>query len=1111
MHKRHRCNKNIYTTRFSLLLLEDGEVFLDDHSACRYLEPHTFTHRKVFGRIKVCTRGLFFVPLDLQLPILRFPYRCMSAEPVAECFLQAPLIFERIDESNDRSLVYVTFQTKQVIEMRERGTDHPYRYRDTTEGLDSTSSSDSLSNSSSSSLNGDRPAKYIFTLQHVAYEAFLASIHVLFEVSNLPRQMLIHSEEATLLAPILAPRMTDKFDSSLIIDYREKLLMTNGCVVDRIEPLLKFPGCLMLTNLRLYFQPAQLNNIFDPVSKWDYTSIDQVYKRRYLLQQIGLEIYLRNKDSIFFSFQSAKERDNFYALIISQPELQRCRRKDLQSMMQKWQNRELSNFEYLQFLNNASGRTCNDLTQYPVFPWILRDYTSSNLDLNDSDAYRDLSKPIGALNEERLKYLKARYDMMPYGEKAEGMPPPFLYGTHYSTPGYVLYFLVRKVPEYMLCLQGGKFDAPDRLFRSIKSTWDGCLSNHTDVKELIPEFFDTSLQADEWLQNIKHLDLGLTQSFDRVDDVELPPWAHGSPREFVRLNRAALESDYVSDHLHCWIDLIFGYKQQGDEALKANNLFYYLSYEGSVDLEAIDDPVQKRSLESQIQEFGQTPKQLFSSPHPSRNEGKGRVEVATLDLLLSPRILVPQVHRILNSVDNIVNFRPAHQKVMTASVFEEYTDSEDEMENVISCHDKRNCCWYSLNCFQSVCSRLPTVFNRLSTQLWGNHLTSGKPLKNWRWKFRLRSKYSLATTWSWKQTSSCRLHRGEVTSIILTKDNSSFFTTSKDKSLKLVSTQNTAVIRNVSGEYALSCCDLSPDESILFVGSWDNSVYMHSVSSGVVLDKVLAHSDGISAICVLQDRFFTSSWDSSIKLWRYTSQFIVTTPIRTFFDCEESVLCLDVSRDGRFGAAGTRNGSVFLFDLYAVILHHQVQASSSFGGGISSITFAQDNKSYVCVTVQNQLLQYNLRGELLWSMDIQTTGQVRSFDSDGTYAVGGTTSGKILFWKMHEHAGTEVVCEIPQAHDACITSLTVSTSGSVLVSGAVDGSINVWNLLKKAPLSQTKACNLSNRKVMFDYGSIQTSSSILPSFQTKKTSSYTNLYISNYTSQFAEAEYYLEY
>ena len=41
--------------------------------------------------------------------------------------------------------------------------------------------------------------------------------------------------------------------------------------------------------------------------------------------------------------------------------------------------------------------------------------------------------------------------------------------------------------------------------------------------------------------------------------------------DFIRQCREALESDYVSEHLHLWINLIFGYQQQGDEAIKADN------------------------------------------------------------------------------------------------------------------------------------------------------------------------------------------------------------------------------------------------------------------------------------------------------------------------------------------------------------------------------------------------------------------------------------------------------------------------------------------------------------------------------------------------------------
>lgn len=74
----------------------------------------------------------------------------------------------------------------------------------------------------------------------------------------------------------------------------------------------------------------------------------------------------------------------------------------------------------------------------------------------------------------------------------------------------------------------------------------------------------------------------------------------------------------IIEHLHKWIDLIWGCKQRGDEAVKAHNVFYFLTYEGAIKIDSIKDPIERQSIEDQINNFGQTPSQLLLTPHPAR-------------------------------------------------------------------------------------------------------------------------------------------------------------------------------------------------------------------------------------------------------------------------------------------------------------------------------------------------------------------------------------------------------------------------------------------------------------------------------------------------------------
>ena len=165
--------------------------------------------------------------------------------------------------------------------------------------------------------------------------------------------------------------------------------------------------------------------------------------------------------------------------------------------------------------------------------------------------------------------------------------PPFHYGSHYSSAGAVLFWLLRMEPftSYAIELQSGRFDHADRLFYSVAEAWSSCNTSLADVKELVPEFF----YLPTFLENGGAFELGVRQDGKVVGDVLLPPWAR-SAEEFVALQRRALESEHVSASLHLWVDLIFGHKQRGKAAEAAHNVFFYLTYEGAVDIDSPSNP-----------------------------------------------------------------------------------------------------------------------------------------------------------------------------------------------------------------------------------------------------------------------------------------------------------------------------------------------------------------------------------------------------------------------------------------------------------------------------------------------------------------------------------------
>uniref|UniRef100_A0A673HP68 Lipopolysaccharide-responsive and beige-like anchor protein n=1 Tax=Sinocyclocheilus rhinocerous TaxID=307959 RepID=A0A673HP68_9TELE len=334
-----------------------------------------------------------------------------------------------------------------------------------------------------------------------------------------------------------------------------------------VAPAVVVKGTLSITALELYFEVDEEDPSFKNIDpkilayteglhgKWQFTEIRAVFSRRYLLQNTALEVFMANRTAVMFNFpDAATVKKVVHCLprvgVGTNFGLPQTRRISLASPKQLYK------------LNVLMYTSC--LSYFP----------------------------IGALNPKRAAFFSERFESW-----EDEQVPKFHYGTHYSTSSFTQMWLLRIEPftTFFLNFQGGKFDHADRTFSSVSRAWRNCQRDTSDVKELIPEFY----YLPEMFVNSNNYNLGVMDDGTVVSDVELPLWAK-SPEEFVRINRLALESEFVSCQLHQWIDLIFGYKQQGPEAVRALNVFYYLTYEGAVNLSSISDPMLRECHQTYI-------------------------------------------------------------------------------------------------------------------------------------------------------------------------------------------------------------------------------------------------------------------------------------------------------------------------------------------------------------------------------------------------------------------------------------------------------------------------------------------------------------------------------
>lgn len=225
----------------------------------------------------------------------------------------------------------------------------------------------------------------------------------------------------------------------------------------------------------------------------------------------------------------------------------------LHTLVNIWVKGQISNFDYIMELNKLAGREMNNPSYHPVLPWIM-DFTVPE------GGWRDLSKSKYRLNKGD-RQLDLVYESATNGSNSSSTSGIFIpLDSAIQVPHHVSEILsdityyvykARRLPISVLCHHVRRKWVPAEYPASIQR-----LQEWTP-DECIPEFY-----CDSSLFYSIHPDL---------PDLAVPWWCNG-PEDFIRKHRMALESDYVSERLHHWIDLTFGYKLSGSAAIKSKNV-----------------------------------------------------------------------------------------------------------------------------------------------------------------------------------------------------------------------------------------------------------------------------------------------------------------------------------------------------------------------------------------------------------------------------------------------------------------------------------------------------------------------------------------------------------
>jgi len=326
---------------------------------------------------------------------------------------------------------------------------------------------------------------------------------------------------------------TDIFCGNIILKDHYLYFINNNEIKKNYGKKIEYLFCSLNENIKLKNKIIMIK----------YQDIEEIISRRYIYDYRAIEIFLKNSKSYYFNLfvkeniklffeeiekiqnKNNKLNQNKYDFILIKNPIKYF--KDNKYNF-KWEDGEISTYQYLLYINKFSSRSYNDISQYPIFPWIfLQSSFGSYKNENNLPKFRELAFPISIIKQEDIKQAKSFFESN-YNENPKY---PSHYRYHYSSNLNSIFYLFRVSPftEKQLHSLDNQLEQPHRQFNSIDEILD-ILTSSNDNRELIPELFTTP----EFLLNSNYIFFGVNYPKKIiVNDIEWQEKFFNSITQFI--------------------------------------------------------------------------------------------------------------------------------------------------------------------------------------------------------------------------------------------------------------------------------------------------------------------------------------------------------------------------------------------------------------------------------------------------------------------------------------------------------------------------------------------------------------------------------------------------